>query len=276
MIVTTMPEYGLSTKLDKLFDEVDIPENEKKELKSNIQNNLKEPVRIIGAGQTGVGKSTLLRSIFAIEDEDIPDEITTDATSAETEQFRSFQIENNDGFKIEFTDGPGLGESLSKDEELIPKWVEEIQKHDLLYWVLDASSRDIAHIQSNMKEVLNATNYRDKTVVVLNKVDQIELEREDYEEGVEGWNEKYNVPTDELEEQIERRTNDIIEKLDKVGIPEEQIVACSALKRWNHGKVLDTLIENLPPEKQIKVSANRDVEEFTDLLSDEVLKEIQG
>lgn len=274
--MTTMPEYALRDKLDSLFNELELSDEKQDELKNNIESDLNQPVRIIGAGQTGVGKSTLLRSIFDIEDEDIPDGITTDATSAETEEFRSFQIENSDGFKIEFTDGPGLGESIERDEKLIPRWVEEVKKHDLLYWVLDASSRDIAHIQTNMKKILDSTGYRDKIVVVLNKVDQIELKREDYKKGVEGWNEKYNVPTDELEEQIERRTEDIIEKLDTVGIPEDQIVACSALKRWNHGKVLDTLIENLPPEKQIKVSANRDIEDFSELLSEEVIEEIQG
>jgi predicted GTPase len=266
-----MPDLGLGSQLDELLDELPVSEQEKEELRKDIKQDLKEPVRIIGAGQTGVGKSTLLRSIFAVSEEDIPDKITTDATRAETKEFRSFQIENEDGFKIEFTDGPGLGESIEKDEELIPKWIEEIQKHDLLYWVLDASSRDIRHIQENMRKILSETDYWDNIVVVLNKVDQIELERAERNEGSSGWNEKYNVPTDELEEQIERRTDDIIEKLSTIGVPEDRIIACSALKRWNHGEVLDTMVETLPPEKQIKASANRDVADIRELVSDEVL-----
>lgn len=270
-----MVEFGLEKKLNELFEKAGLDEEEIEEQKQAIRQDMNESVRLIGAGQTGVGKSTLLRSIFAIEEEDIPEEITTDATSAETQDFNSFQIQTEDGFTVEFTDGPGLGESIEKDEKYIPQWVDEIQKHDLLYWVLDASSRDISHIQRNMKTILDETEYRDRIVVVLNKVDQIELERDEQDEH-EGWDEDFNVPTPALEKQIERRTNDIVEKLSRyVGISEDQIVCCSALKRWNHGEVLDTLIENLPPEKRIKVSANRDVEGFTELMSEEALEEVK-
>lgn len=271
-----MPDFGLKEGLDNLFNEMSISDEQKEKIRDEIKNDLENPVRFIGAGQCGVGKSTLLRSIFAVEEDDIPQDITTDGTSAETAEFQSFQIENEDGFKIEFTDGPGLGESIKRDKELIPKWIEEIEKHDLLYWVLDASSRDIRHIQENMKEILDKTGYNDRLVVVLNKVDQIELEQEQRQKGIEGWNEKYNMPTDELEEQIERRTNDIVKKFKQIGVPEDRIVACSALKRWNHGEVLDTMIETLPPEKQIKASANRDVADIRELVSDEVLKDLEG
>lgn len=265
-----MPNFGI----DRFLNELQIDDSQKNELRSKIKQDLDKPVKVIGAGQCGVGKSTLLRSIFDIKEDDIPSDITTDPTSAETNEFESFQIENEDGFKIEFTDGPGLGESLSRDEELIPKWIEEIQKQDLVYWVLDASSRDIAHIQSNMDKILNETGYYDRIVVVLNKIDQIELEREDRKNGIEGWNEKYNVPSDELEEQIEKRTNDITDKLSNIGVPEDKIIPCSALKRWNHGEVLDKLIESLPEDKQIKVSANRDVADIRELVSDDVLDEV--
>jgi predicted GTPase len=265
-----MPNFGI----DRFINELQIDDSQKNEIRSKIQEDLDKPVKIIGAGQSGVGKSTLLRSIFDIKEDDIPNDITTDPTSAETDEFESFQIENEDGFKIEFTDGPGLGESLSRDEELIPKWIEEIQKNDLLYWVLDASSRDIAHIQGNMDKILDQTGYRDRIVVVLNKIDQIELEREDRKKGVEGWNERYNVPSDELEEQIEKRTNDITDKLSNIGVPKNKIIACSALKRWNHGEVLDKLIDSLPEDKQIKVSANRDVADIRELVSDDVLEDL--
>lgn len=278
VITSYMEQRQLDDLLNTLSERLNLDEKQKREYQEALQQDLHKPVKVIGAGQTGVGKSTLLRSIFAIEEnaDETPEWLTTDATSAETEEFQSFQIETEQGFKVEFTDGPGLGESIQKDKELIPKWIKEIQKHDLLYWVIDASSRDISHIQRNMKKILDETGYEDRIVVVLNKVDQIELERENLEEGMEGWNEEFNVPTPELEEQIERRTNDIVEKLSRhTGISEDQIVSCSALKRWNHGEVLDTMIEYLPPEKQIKMSLNRDVKDFTELMSDEALAEAQ-
>lgn len=261
--------------MDELLGQLPVTEGQEEQLREEIRENLAEPVRIIGAGQAGVGKSTLLRSIFAVEEGDIPSSITTDATRAETMQFQSFQIESEDGFKIEFTDGPGLGESIERDEELLPQWVEQIKQHDMLYWVLDASSRDVRHIQENIRHVLDETGYRDRIVVVLNKIDQIELEQEDREGDAQGWDETYNVPTDELEEQIERRTDDLVDKLETVGVPEDQIIACSALKRWNHGEVLDKMIETLPEEKQIKVAMNRDVADIRELVDDDVLSNLE-
>ena len=270
-----MVKFNLEEKLNKAFETAGIEGNKREEYWNTIKSDLDEPVRLIGAGQTGVGKTTLLRSIFAIEKGDIPEEMTTNTIDPETDTFQSFQIENEDGFAIEFTDGPGLGEDIRKDEEYIPQWIDEIPNHDLLYWVVDASSRDVSHIQRNMKRILDETGYADRIVVVLNKVDQIPLKREDRKAGKKGWDEEYNLPTPELEEQINRRINHLVKKFSHVGISEEQIVACSALKRWNTMEVFQTLVEHLSEEKQIKVSANRDVDHFTELMSQEALAEIQ-
>lgn len=269
-----MSEFRLEEKIDELFDKVGFDEGQKQKYWSKINEDLDKPVKMIGAGQTGVGKTTLLRSIFAIEEEDIPDEMTTDPVDPETDSFQSFKIENEDGFAIQFTDGPGLGEDLETDEKYISMWIEEIPNHDLLYWVVDASSRDISHIQRNMKRILDNTGYRDKIIVVLNKVDKIELDREDREDSKARWDEDYNLPTDELEEQIDRRTEHLIDKFSDIGISEDQIVACSALKRWNTMEVVKKLINGLPEEKRIKAAANRDVDDFTDLMSEDALEEL--
>jgi predicted GTPase len=194
-----------------------LSEDGKEQFLSEIRSELDEPVKIIGAGQSGVGKSTLLRSIFEIneDDDDVPDWLTTSPTSAETKEFRSYTMETNDGFKIQFTDGPGLGESIDKDKKYLPQWAEEIEDHDLFYWVLDASARGaISSVQRNLEYLLENTNYDGNIVIVLNKVDQIQLDREDRSQyGGDQWNERYNLPTDKLEEQIEKRANDIQDKL---------------------------------------------------------------
>jgi len=270
-----MVRMGLEDVLSKAFNKAGIEGEHREELRNKVREDIEEPVKIIGAGQAGVGKSTLLRAIFDVEEEDIPDEITTDSIRPETKGFTSFQIDSEEGFKVEFTDGPGLGESIQKDEEYIPQWIDEIQDHHLLYWVIDASSRDIAHIQKNMKGILEETGFHDRIVVVLNKVDKIDLPDEAREAGAEGWNEEYNLPTDELEAQIERRTDHLVDKFENVGISRDQIVACSALKRWHTMEVLDTLIEHLPPEQQVKAAANRDVDSFTELMDEDKRKKYQ-
>ncbi|HWR83969.1 MAG TPA: GTPase [Candidatus Deferrimicrobium sp.] len=279
----------MNRELEKLFDALNLSPEDRAEKLRILREDMKKPVRIAGIGQTGVGKTELLKSIFRISEEAISaylkfkglkedfDRLETGAVKSVTKEFFSFTIENPEGFRVEFTDGPGLGESGETDARYIEMWIKEIPRHDLLYWVLDASSRDMAHIQKNIKYVLDRTNYRDRLVVVLNKVDQILLPIEVELKGVIGWDPDLNRPSKALERLIEQRTDDIMDKLEKyIDLKREQMVACSARRRWNHGAVLDKILEFLPEEKRLKASRNREVKDFSELMSPRGRKIISG
>jgi predicted GTPase len=264
--------------VDKILRELHLTPEEEQRKRAIIERDMREPAKLIGIGQTGVGKTTLLRSIFRIGSEHVERirDFKTNPVVSETRVFRSFEISTPGGFRVQFTDGPGLGESEEMDDRYIPMWIEEIRKHDLVYWVLDGASRDIRHIQQNMKRILDATNYHRRIVVVLNKVDNIELDEDQDDDNDGGWNREFNFPTEALEELIRVRTDDVISKLAKyVGIGLAQMVVCSARRRWNHGSVLDKLIEYLPSEKRIKVSVARDVKDPRELMDPEALREIE-
>jgi|GEM_PF-1821337 len=246
--------------------------------RQKMADNLAIPVTIIGIGQTGVGKTELLKSIFRITEKDLASlkEHRTSATKSATKKFSTLRIQTRNGFKVEFTDGPGLGEDEESDERYMAEWISEIPKHDLLYWVLDAASRDIRHIQQNMRRILDATGFRDRFLLVLNKVDNIQLEEEDREVG-EPWDSRFNMPTTKLLEQIERRTADVIARFERfAGVHRDQIVVCSALKRWNHDLVLDKMLELLPAEKRIKVAENRDVKSAVELMAPDVKRRLES
>ena len=271
-----------NNKIIELLKEMNIS----KEQKDKLTKDLSVPVKIIGIGQTGVGKTELLKSIFKINENSIvgtPEEVkeileklVTGGVKSVTKDFFSFKIKSDEGFLLQLTDGAGLGESQKLKEQYFNDWINEIPKHDMMYWVLDGSNRDIEHIQENMKNILDKTNYRNKLVVVLNKIDQILLPQEMELKGIVGWDTNYNQPTKSLLKLINERTDDIIEKLiDYVDISREQIVVCSARKRWNHGKVLDKIIELLPEELKIKASTNREVKDATELMSNEAKQKIK-
>jgi len=267
-------------ELQRLLDELGLSGPERAEKLRILKEDMSRPVRIVGIGQTGVGKTELLKSIFRISEKHLAgclafkgrkedfDRLETGAVRSVTKEFFSFTIENTEGFRVEFTDGPGLGESGETEDRHLQMWIEEIPHHDLLYWVLDASSRDMAHIQRNMRHILDATKYRDRLVVVLNKVDQILLPIELELNGVVGWDPDLNRPSKALLRLIEERTDDIMEKLEKhIALRREQMVACSARRRWNHGTVLDKILQFLPEEKRLKASRNREVNDFTELMT---------
>jgi predicted GTPase len=98
------------TFLDKIM-KLPGSDKEKKEKQDKLLRDLQIPVKIIGIGQTGVGKTELLRSIFAIKgetsQENVLDHLKTGSTKAVTKEFYSFTVKNSDGFSIQFTDGPG-------------------------------------------------------------------------------------------------------------------------------------------------------------------------
>ena len=56
---------------------------------------MKEPARLLGIGQTGVGKTTLLRSIFRIADEHVEQikDLRVNPVVSDTKVFRSFTEE---------------------------------------------------------------------------------------------------------------------------------------------------------------------------------------
>ncbi|GMU38598.1 MAG: hypothetical protein EDS66_13835 [Planctomycetota bacterium] len=265
--------------LEVLFDKLAWSPEQRREAMEKIVRDRDKPVRLIGIGQTGVGKTELLRSIFRISDNDVSvlRQLRTDATKSATKRFYSFRISTDFGFQVEFTDGPGLGEDLQLHAELMQAWINEIPNHDLLYWVLDGSSRDISHIQQNMKSILDATGFRGRFVLVINKVDKIELEQDDRDQGFVGWNEDFNQPTKKLLKQIKRRIGDVIEKFRiYAGVDPEHIVVCSALKRWNHDLVLDKMLALLPPECRLKLNENRDVKSSTELMSPDVRRRVEA
>lgn len=265
--------------LTSLFDAIGFDGAQRRSAMQQFSRDLEIPVKLIGIGQTGVGKTELLKSIFRLTDEDaeVLKEHRISATASATKNFSSLTIRTRDGFKVQFTDGPGLGEDEASDEMYIAAWIREIPKHDLLYWVLDAASRDIRHIQQNMKTILDATEFRSRFLLILNKVDNIQLEEDDRTRVRQPWNLRYNQPTKELLRQIDLRTADVMKKFGTyIGLTQNQMIACSALRRWNHGAVLDKMLELLPPEKRIKVAENRDVKSAVDQMAPDVQRKLRS
>jgi hypothetical protein len=48
------------------------------------------------------------------------------------------------------------------------------------------------------------------------------------------------------------------------------MIACSALKRWRNDKVLDKFVDQLNPASRVKLLAHRDVNDFTELMDEDV------
>ena len=114
--------------VDKLIDSLDISDEENAIKKKKLIENIEIPVKFAGIGQAGVGKTELLRSIFRIDgtDRSVISNLKTGSYKATTKDFYSFIIKNEFDLKIQFTDGPGLGEDMRLEEKYIDMWCDEI------------------------------------------------------------------------------------------------------------------------------------------------------
>lgn len=240
-----------------------VPNDIKQIFFKEYEKERSEPLKLIGSGQTGVGKTTLIRSIFRISQNQTPPEtLKVGNIDPVTMKFQTVEI-IKDGFILQLTDGPGLGGTFDEmeEEELIKQWIQEIPKHDLLYWVIDASSRDYYHVFRNLKRILDETKFYDKTIIIINKVDDIFLFDEEKSDK-KVWITKDNHPAPELQQVIELKVTKISEHFArKLGIQKEQIIPCSALKGYKVGSVFDAMVKLVPKEKRIKMYKGVEIKE---------------
>ena len=89
-------EQSRSELINKVIEALPGTPEEKEQQRRTLEADLGEPVRFIGIGQTGVGKTELLRSIFSIAPSDLSGlkELKTGAARATTKTFYSFTIES--------------------------------------------------------------------------------------------------------------------------------------------------------------------------------------
>ena len=116
-----------------------IPQPIQNLLIKHLEDDLKTPVKILGIGKAGVGKTELVKSIFSYYNEHKPSETELIVSNIHTgtKDFERIIIQSPLGGQILITDSPGLGEGREKDKVLLTNIINEIKNHDLVYWVFD-------------------------------------------------------------------------------------------------------------------------------------------
>jgi GTP-binding protein EngB required for normal cell division len=87
-------------------------------------------------GQTGVGKSSLINSLFEVS-------LETHDFKPCTKQPEKHISRTEDGFEFWFWDMPGIGESSDADSRYIEMYKEKIKESDILLWAIHADSRSV-------------------------------------------------------------------------------------------------------------------------------------
>jgi len=252
--------------------------DELRKLKERLQRT---KINVLLVGGTGVGKSSTINALF--QDQGLKSKATIgESTRPETMDVSSHEINN-----LVIWDTPGLGDSPEKDIVHREKIIELLNREDdngqplidLVFLILDASSRDFSSAFHLIKEVILPNldeGDKDRLLVGLNQADQ----------AMKGhyWDKVNNKPEEKLSERLDelsqtvktRIQTDTGLEIDPIYYSAGCIMEGEELSRpYNLQKLLSFIMERLPKKKRaaIIINVNDKEENFVDNDNKENYKE---
>lgn len=214
-----------------------VSEAEQKLVLDTINKEITErPFRVAVIGQSGVGKSTTLNSVFGLKN------YTSDVAEGTTDiEEKTFAM--RDGFSLSIYDMPGIGFDVDKDAEYEKMYAKILPGCDVIVYIINAHSKDIGEDCRILRDVVlpvcNTNQIKDNLILAFNKIDTIG-EMQDPNDPELRWNIVENLPTEKLKAAIKVKLNDLTDKLideNLIGgadsIQEHQVVYYSAIYNYN-------------------------------------------
>jgi predicted GTPase len=221
-------------------------EEEKEELIKKIEEEItNKPFNVAVIGQGGVGKTSMMQTVFGIENGRI--RAVQEGTLIE-KTYDFFK-----GFSLKVTDFPGLNNDYKKDRDIyIPLYKEKLPQNDLIMYVMDinkAIGDDVQILKDIVIPICKESGNTRNIIIVLNKIDMIGQAYPEYHTDKNlHWDIVNNQPTTILFQLIQNKVEQIKEKFEEAGILKEidsiRIPEISAIYAYNQSKVIDAIIES--------------------------------
>lgn len=142
-------------------------------VEKEIEKEMSKPFQVAIMGQTGVGKSSLLNTLFNAN-------LKTDAVKPCTKDEEIVPVKFDDT-TVWFYDLPGIGESGESDEKYLSKYREKLLKSDVILWAFHADNRSVTFDLESLRKLLDGLDEAhkhslvSKITFVLTKSDLINL-----------------------------------------------------------------------------------------------------
>lgn len=232
-------------------------------LRKLINAELAKSPRIAVIGTTGVGKSTTINAIF---NSGLPTNHVTACTQEATELqipldengLPLIKIEDHKNPKgtIRIFDMPGLGESIAKDVQHRETYLRVLPHCEIALWVLKADSRELSSAQMAIRDIVGpAMGGLNRLVIGINQIDKMEPGP---------WNDGDNIPNPEQAINIDRKMDDVFEKLSTI-IPDlgfDRVVPYSATKHFQLTRLYNALMEAMPDNRGWVLDGRTDIAEY--------------
>ena len=214
-----------------------VSDSEKKQVMDAINSEITErPFRVAVIGQSGVGKSTTLNSVFGLRN--YTSDVAEGTTDIEEKKFAM-----RDGFSLSIYDMPGIGYDMDKDAEYEKMYAKILPDCDVIVYIINAHSKDIGEDCRILRDVVlpvcNTNLIKDNLILAFNKIDTIG-EMQDPNDPELRWNSRENLPTEKLKKAIKVKLSDLTDKLidEKLigsadAIEPHQVVFYSAIYNYN-------------------------------------------
>lgn len=230
------------------------------------------PPRVALIGETGVGKSSTLNSLFnAGLDISHTEACTQEATEVRVplgsmlaKKMRIDTVEANLGDLIVY-DMPGLGEGLAAHDQHLATYDDILRRVDAALWILDAHNRMIEFAQTEMARLDKAlTTYM---TFALNKVDMVFP-------GETAWYTPANLPSPEQESNIKLRMLDVESKV-KEALPHwrGRVIGYSATRRFNLPQLFAAMLDGVARERRWVLAQRKSLADYFEFVDSRFLPE---
>tara|TARA_B100000614_G_scaffold229792_1_gene222461 strand:+ start:11142 stop:12098 length:957 start_codon:yes stop_codon:yes gene_type:complete len=253
--------------IKKALNDLDL--NDLRQIRKHISQT---KVNVLLVGGSGVGKSSTINALFQRHGLESNAKIGQ-GTEPETKEISHHEIDN-----LVIWDTPGLGDSTQKDEEHQKKIVDLLHKKDdegqplidLIFLILDASSRDFSSAFALIRETLLPNLHHDDRNRILIGLNQADLAMKGH-----FWNHENNKPEDELVARLEDLVDTVRFRIKAdTGLEVDPIyysAGCTIDNKvlsnpYNLQKLLSFIMERLPNKKRaaIALHINKDEDNFRD------------
>lgn len=230
-------KFLIQTIFDKIFDKAGISDADRRLVNDTLEKEITgRPFRVAVIGQSGVGKSTTLNSVFGLTN------YVSNIAEGTTEIVEKV-FPMRDGFNLSIYDMPGLNNDIDKDIEYENLYRRILPDCDVIVYIINAHSRDIGEDCRILKEIVlpicNENEIRDNLILAFNKIDAIG-ETEDPDDPELRWNIVDNLPTEKLRKVMRIKlgafTDELIDEHllgEANSLKVEQVVFYSAVFNYN-------------------------------------------
>ena len=231
------PKFRIYEIFDKLFKKAGVSEEDQQKVNEALDKELLEkPFRVAVIGQSGVGKSTTLNSVFGLTN------YTSNLAEGTTEIIEKI-FPMRDGFNLSIYDMPGLNNDVDKDLEYEQLYSQILPSCDVIVYIINAHSRDFGEDCRILKEIVlpicREKQIKENLVLAVNKIDTIGENIDPHDPELQ-WDVFENRPTAKLKKAIKTKLNDIVDKLiderllgTADGFAKDQVVFYSAVYNYN-------------------------------------------